>query len=152
MREAIGGTMLLYILIPVLFIFIVFMAFIMNYASAYRASNYVVSMIEVCDADIDHCENLIRENGGGSEIAGLDTILDDIKKRYHYNNGVDFCYVENKKGTVYRVSLGVYFHLPLIGRIGIYKVVSESKTIYDVMESENNGVFGNGIGECPKEG
>ena len=136
MREAIGGSLLMYILIPIIFLFIVFIAFIMNYASAYRASNYVISQIETCDANISNCK-----------VSNINSIEEHIKTKYHYNNGINYCYLENKKGTIYRVSLGVYFDLPLLGKIGVYNVVSETKTIYNVFEGRNS-VFGNGIVPC----
>lgn len=136
MREAIGGSLLYYILIPIIFLFIVFIAFIMNYASAYRASNYVISQIETCDAKMNDCNH-----------SDLDSIKKYIKEKYHYNNDMNFCYIQNNKGTIYRVSMGVYFDLPLFGRIGVYNVVSESKTIYNVFEGDST-VFGNGIQKC----
>lgn len=136
MREAIGGSLLYYIIIPIIFLFIVFTAFIMNYASAYRASNYVISQIETCDADINNCNH-----------NNIDSIEEYIKNKFHYNNGMSFCYIQNNKGTIYRVNMGVYFDLPLFGRIGVYNIVSESKTIYNVFEGTNS-VFGNGIVPC----
>lgn len=142
MREAIGGSMLYYIVIPILFLFIVFIAFIMNYASAYRAGNYIISQIETCDANVDNCSHI---------SSGLTTINDNIRSMYHYSNGVKYCYIQNVKGTVYRVSLDVNFDLPLIGKIGVYKVVSESKTIYNVFEGTKS-VFGNGIRQCNEKG
>ena len=138
MREAFGGTMIMYILIPVLFLFIVFIAFIMNYASAYRASNYVISQIETCDANLS--------SDTGCKHGSKTSIEDYIREKYHYNNGISYCYIQNKKGTIYRALLKVAFDLPLIGRVGVYKVVSESKTIYDVYEADK-AVFGD-IGPC----
>ncbi len=139
MREAIGGSLLYYILIPIIFLFIVFIAFIMNYASAYRASNYVISQIETCDANITNCGH-----------SSIDSIKSYVRSKYRYNGDIDFCYKQNNKGTVYRVTLYVSFDLPLIGKIGVYKVVSESKTIYNVFERDEH-VFGNNnvsIAEC----
>ena len=139
MREAIGGSLLYYIIIPIIFLFIVFTAFIMNYASAYRASNYVISQIETCDADMNNCNH-----------SNLDSIKEYVKNKFHYNseiNGMNFCYIQNNKGTIYRVNMGVFFDLPLFGRIGVYNVVSESKTIYNLFEGTNS-VFDNGIVPC----
>lgn len=141
MREAVGGSLLYYILIPIIFLFIVFIAFIMNYASAYRASNYVISQIETCDGDVSHCNHLPK---------GLDTINDFIKNKYYYTEGFSLdslCYIQNGKGTVYRVGLPVYFDLPLFGRIGVYNVISESKTIYNVYEDDKK-VLDSGLKKC----
>lgn len=142
MREAIGGSLLYFIVIPLIFLFVIFIAFIMNYASAYRASNYVISQIETCDANLS--------SSGSCSHSDMDSIKTYIRTKYHYSHNIDsknFCYIENSKGTVYRVTLNVYFDLPLIGAVGVYNVVSESKTIYNVHEGAD-GTFGNGIKPC----
>ena len=123
MREAVGGSMLMYILIPILMLFIVFIAFIMNYASAYRASNYLITQIETCDANINHCNTLPD---------GRKTMEESVKSKYHYNGNVTYSCSDNTKGSVYKVELNVNFELPLFGKVGVYKIKSESKTIYNV--------------------
>ena len=133
MREAVGGSMLMYILIPIIFLFIVFIAFIMNYASAYRASNYVITQIETCEANLENCNSIPQ---------GKNTLIDNIKSKYYYNNDVLFSCIDNAKGSVYRVTLSVDFELPLLGKIGVYRINSESKTIYGVSCSESKGIIG----------
>ena len=46
MREAIGGTILLYIVLIFLFVYIAFMAIVINYGRVFRSKNAVVSYIE----------------------------------------------------------------------------------------------------------
>ena len=53
MREAVGGSLLMYLIIPIIIIFIVFIGFIMRYASAYRAANFIVTQIESCQGYSD---------------------------------------------------------------------------------------------------
>ena len=53
MRDAMGGSILFYIILGFIGIFIVFIAIIMNYASAYRTNNYVVNMIEQTEGTIE---------------------------------------------------------------------------------------------------
>ena len=135
MREAIGGSMLLYILIPILFLIVGFIAFIMNYASAYRASNYLITQIETCDADLVNCEH-----SSHTEMAEY------VRTKYHYTRGINYCYIENNKGTVYRVTLWVSFDIPLIGdNVFKFPVKTESRTIYNV---SGNKLFGDNIPEC----
>lgn len=131
MREAVGGSMLMYIIIPIIFLFVVFIAFIMNYASAYRASNYLITQIETCEANISDC----------GEIKGKATLEENIKNKYYYHNGVIYSCTDNSKGSVYRVTLNVDFELPLIGKIGVYRINSESKTIYGISCSDTMGNF-----------
>jgi hypothetical protein len=137
MREAIGGSMLLYIIIPVSFLFVAFIAFIMNYASAYRASNYLVTQIETCDAS-DKCDH-----------SSIQDMAENIRSKYHYTRQIDnntFCYIKNNKGTVYRVTLWVAFDVPLIGNnLFGFPVRTESKTIYNVF---NDSLFGQSISPC----
>ncbi len=128
MREAIGGSMLMYILIPVIFLFVVFIAFIINYASAYRASNYIITQIETCEANISNCSTLPN---------GKETLENNIRNKYYYRNGVIYSCTDNQKGSVYKVTLSVDFELPLLGKIGVYKINSESKTIYGVSCAES---------------
>ena len=134
MREAIGGTVIFYILIPIMFLFIFFISFIMVYASAYRASNYVITQIETCDAGISNCNH-----------SSIDSIKQYVKEKYHYNGNIDFCYNENVKGTIYRTTLYVTFDLPFLENLIAYPVRSESKTIYNVHESTDHALGNNGI-------
>ncbi len=137
MREAIGGSMLYYILIPVIFLFIVFIAFIMNYASAYRASNYIITQIETCEANIANCSSLPD---------GKNSLEENLRTKYYYRNGVSYYCTDNSRGSVYKVSLNVNFELPLLGKVGVYKINSESKTIYGVSCSESTGMtFGGNL-------
>ena len=46
MREAIGGTILLYIVLIFLFVYIAFMAIVINYGRVFRSKNSVVTYIE----------------------------------------------------------------------------------------------------------
>ena len=46
MRESIGGTMLFWIVLFFLSIFITFLAFVMKYARVYRMKNSIINYIE----------------------------------------------------------------------------------------------------------
>ena len=50
MREAVGGSILFYIILGFLAVYIVFIGVIMNYAATYRASNSVLTKIEQTEA------------------------------------------------------------------------------------------------------
>ncbi len=126
MREALGGSLLLYLIIPIIVLFIFFIAFIMNYASAYRAANYVVTQIENCQGQMNNCGEI-----------NLQTITEQVKKQYKYitQNGAKIvpCYVENGTNSyVFRVSLPVSFDLPLLGNFAPARVKVETKTITNV--------------------
>ena len=126
MREALGGALLIYLVIPIIVLMIVFIGFIMNYASAYRAANYVVSQIESCQ--------------GYGAISGLDgcdsynvgSVSNYVKSKYHYtgfSSSNVVCTGNGSNGSYCRVTLPVKFELPVLGSIGLFNVVVETKTL-----------------------
>lgn len=119
MREAVGSSLLMYLIIPIIVLFIIFIAFIINYASAYRSANYVVTQIETCQANMSNCDH-----------TSFDKIKKDVRDKYHYLDTIDYSCRTNDKGAVYGVTLKVTFELPLIGKVGVYNVKSETKTMY----------------------
>ena len=121
MREAVGGSLLLYLIIPIIILIIIFIGFIMNYASAYRAANYVTTQVETCNADLTKCEH-----------TSMNQVKEEIKDKYSYMGTVDICCNDNDKGSVYRTTLKVEFELPLVGKFSPFNVKSETKTIYNV--------------------
>lgn len=131
MREAIGSSWLFYLVITFLLIYVFFMSFIMNYASAYRAANYFVTQIETCQALNDDC--------GGNNY---DNIMNSIREKYHYvkprNRDVKVCCINNGKNSVYRVELPVAFDVPFLGTVNWIKVKAETKTIQNISCSESS--------------
>ena len=122
MREAIGGTWIVYIAVIFIMIYIFFVGFVMNYAAAYRAANYVVSQIENCQGYMDDCNGV-----------NMTTITNTVRTKYSYvtpdkRNITPTCFV-NGSGVVYRVELPVEFDLPLLGGLRWMIVKAETKTI-----------------------
>lgn len=118
MREATGGAMLLYLLIPIILIFVVFIGFVMNYASAYRSANYLVTQIETCQS-MSSCDH-----------TSFEQMKAEIKDKYHYGGPVDCKCSNNARGAVCSVTLEVNLWLPIIEDVGAFKVKSETKTMY----------------------
>ena len=126
MREAVGGSLLLYLIIPIIILFIVFIGFIMNYASAYRAANYVITQIENCQGQMNNCGDV-----------DLDAITETVRTKYGYINRnkakIVPCYINNGNNSyVFRVELPVAFDLPIFGTTTWMKVRAETKTINNV--------------------
>lgn len=119
MREGIGGSMLMYIIIPVVIMFIFFVAFVINYASAYRAANYVVTQIETCQGQMGNCNH-----------ADFESIKNVVKTRYHYLDRINYSCRDNTRGSVWTVTLYVSMEIPIVGLVGVYKVSAETKTMY----------------------
>lgn len=119
MREAVGSSILLYLMIPIIILLIFFISFIMNYSSAYRAVNDIIAQIEA-------------GGGGGCGIATSSQTKSYVKDKYYYMDTISCGCTSNSRGSVYDVTLKVNFELPIFGKIGVYDVKSETKTIYDV--------------------
>lgn len=116
MREAMGGSWLIYMVITFLIIYVFFMSFVMNYASAYRASNYVISTIEEYEGEIS-----------------MDVLNETVRERYKYHNGFStpVC-CDNSNGSVFKLTATVDFELPLINIDLQIPIKTETKTIYGV--------------------
>ena len=122
MREAIGGTWIVYIAVIFIMIYIFFVGFVMNYAAAYRAANYVVSQIENCQGKSD------------CATGDMKTITTTVRKEYKYSmpknaDIAPICIKNGDKGVIYRVELPVEFDLPLLGGLRWVVVKAETKTI-----------------------
>ena len=128
MREAVGGSILFYIILGFLAVFIIFIALIMNYAAAYRASNYVVTMIERTEGEVSI--------GGNNSVAGDNTLYGALMERKYYNSLEVSC-SENSNGAIYKVSTKVPFKVPLL-RVNLnLSIQNETKTLYKV-KCKNN--------------
>ena len=118
MREAVGGSMLFYIILIFIFIYIVFIGLIMNYAATYRASNYVISTLEETEGRV------------ATEVTS--TLCEDLRSR-NYNNKVYISCRNNNNGeAVYQVKTLVSFEIPLMGVDLDLKINNETKPIYGV--------------------
>ena len=122
MREAIGGTYTLYVFFAVIIVYVCFMGFIMNYASTYRASNYIISEIEAYEGNIESRKQTISNN---------------LQSKYSYVNGWSYCCSNvtgnstSAGGTIYTVSTSVIFDIPLINIKGRIPIKNDTKTIYN---------------------
>ena len=129
MREAIGGSWIIYMAIILIMMYIFFVGFVMNYASAYRAANYVITQIENCQGELDNC-------GGDPDI--MKTATKTIRSHYGYitpdkepntRDRINPICFNNGGGVIYRIELPVMFDLPLLGGVRWTSVKAETKTI-----------------------
>ena len=120
MREAVGGSLLFYIMIGFIFIYIVFIGVIMNYAATYRASNYVVTALEESEGEVSRS-----------------SLIESLQNRNYYN-GLSITCSENSNGdAVYRVTTYVNFDVPLIDAHLRLAITNETKAIYGERCKEN---------------
>ena len=114
MREAFGGTILFYVILGFLAVYIIFIGLIMNYAATYRASNYVLTSLEESEANVD-----------------LSTLKSNLAK-LNYHNGLDVCCSNTNNGSVYSIKTYVQFDLPILDLDLKLKINNDTKTIYGV--------------------
>ena len=117
MREAIGGSILFYIILGFIGVFIVFISIIMNYASAYSINNQVLTVVEK-----DYDTLSFR---GNNKVKGL---IDELKE-IGYNNGLNISCAENKNGYVFRVTTYTKFIIPLLDVEIPVPISNDTKTL-----------------------
>ena len=120
MREAVGGSMLFYIILIFIFIYIVFIGLIMNYAATYRASNYIISALEEYEGSI------------ATEVTSKDSLCTDLRSRNYHNKVLLSCRNDRNGDAVYQVTTFVSFELPLMAIDLDLKINNETKPIYGV--------------------
>lgn len=158
MRDAIGGVLVIEIIIVFLLIINSYLAFSVNYTKAFRVKNRMISIIEnyegMTDGELGSkkaIENMMIENHYSINNAYTDRCgtLDGAKTYRKSPNSVGgFCYYitetsesgqglasETYKGTVYSVAVFVNIDLPVLNKIfplfsNLFAIKGETKTIY----------------------
>lgn len=158
MRDAIGGVLVIEIIIVFLLIINSYLAFSVNYTKAFRVKNRVVSIIENYEGLTNGeagskkaIENMMIENHYSINNSYTDRCgtLSGAKTYLKSPNNVGgFCYYitetsesgqglasETYKGTVYSVAVFVNIDLPVLNKIfpyfsNVFAIKGETKTIY----------------------
>ena len=118
MREAVGGSMLFYIILIFIFIYIVFIGLIMNYAATYRASNYVITELEQSEGNIV------------SDMTSNSSFCTSLRNRNYHNKLYVSCHNDRNQDAIYKVTTFVSFELPLMGVDLDLKINNETKALY----------------------
>lgn len=112
MREAVGGTLLLKIVLVFLVIYISFMAIVIGYGKVFRIKNTIINRIE--------------------QNEGYETSeeVEDLAKSLGYLGNIKVCNVKLKnRGYYYKVKLNISFKFPLINSVIEIPVTGETRTI-----------------------
>ena len=114
MRESVGGTLLLQIVLVFLTVYIGFMAIVINYGRVFRYKNAVINKIEQNEgyANCESIESMVRGLG--------------------YLNDYKVSYTTTSKGAIYSVELYITFNLPLINNTIKIPVRGETRLINTV--------------------
>ena len=128
MKDAVGSSFMFMIILGFLAVYIVFMGVIMNYASTYRTSNYVLSKLENTEGKIQML---------GSTNNQTDSLCNLVRSNGYYNQ-LEVCCMEqsdaagNLVGSVFKIKTNVAFNIPVIDYDVTLKINNETKTIYNV--------------------
>lgn len=113
MRESIGGTMLMWIVLFFLSIFIAFMASIIRYARVYKIKNSAI--------------NYIERSEGLTDISELRNELTSLG--YPQNGKFIVCRYLTDRGGFYYLKLFATFSFPIVGISFDVRIKGETRTI-----------------------
>lgn len=141
MREAVGGTMLMYIVFGFLLIYIFFMAVVINYGRVFRTKNALVSYIEV-------------EEGFKTGIK--DSLIAKARNEQGYYDEIYACYVYDatRDITYFTIELEIKFQLPMVSQSVKIPITGETAAIRNVNEPNKEGIHAcaEGGSKIPKSG
>ena len=127
MREAMGGALLIKLVMFFIVIYVCVLAIAINYSITFRVKNQIINLIEeyegyelAKDAIDEYIANVgyYRSSVGG---VSLDASC---------NNGYCIEELTSVRGKYYRITAFVSFDFPIIGQIMNFPVSGETKVIY----------------------
>ena len=163
MKEAIGGTLTIYLILIFMLILSGYMAFSVNYTKAFRVKNEVINLIEQYEGHTpnaqskikDYLRNMNYSTAGNPVIAFENSVRKDNK--YQYTNCQDGycvrCWDTNNKlnadnadgienGIYYTVYTYVNIDIPIFNKffpgLKLFRVSGETKTIYGNKKCEDS--------------
>lgn len=114
MRESIGGTMLFWIVLFFMTIFIAFMASVINYARVYKMKNSMINYIE-------------KSEGIKTKEEFEDAL---VNLGYPANGDYEICRkISRETGGIYSLSLYAIFELPFVGNGIRVEIKGETRLI-----------------------
>lgn len=134
MKESIGSTWSLQIMILFLLIFSAFLIIVLNYSRAYIVKNDVVSIVEkyegFSEESVEIVNNYLISKGykGSGRCPegwrGVENLKDNVVENANGGKEYNYCFVEERKDDRYYTRIKVFFkfNLPAIGDILTYGV------------------------------
>lgn len=136
MKDAIGGSMLLYIVVFFVSIIIVFFVSVLSFSKAYKVKNRIIEVIEEHgEYNADVAENLVDDmNRAGYLVANSEQISNRCGAG-NLSNDASHLYcvykkdLEDEDSFVYSVVTYIHFDIPIIGDRLTFSVKGETKTL-----------------------
>lgn len=137
MREAIGGALLIKLVMFFIVIYVCFLAIAINYSITFRVKNQIINLLEAYEG-YDLAKDKIDEyiSSVGYYRSSSLSIVDrsDNDSNCHSHNGYSICLIDEDSidednKIYYRVTTYVSFDFPIIGKITNFPVSGETKYI-----------------------
>ena len=127
MREAMGGALLLKLVMIFIVIYVCFLAIAINYSITFRVKNQIINLIEAYEGLENAEESIENYVNNIGYFRGLGTVRRDENCNYA---GYCIYEIDSERGKYYRVVTYVSFDFPVLGQITNFPVSGETKVIY----------------------
>lgn len=128
MREAIGGSLLMKLVMFFVVIYVAFFAIAINYSITFRVKNQIINLIEAyegMEGASSHIEDYV------SKVGYFKTAVGDVSyNNADCNNGYCISEISTVRGKYYKVTTYVTFDFPVLGRFSNFPVTGETRVIY----------------------
>ncbi len=130
MREAIGGTLLIQLVMFFIVIYVAFLAIAINYSITFRVKNQIITLIEEYEG-YDNASDVINEyiSKVGYYRSNGSFSISREKCANKTNNGYCIECLSSERGAYYKVTTFVSFDFPVIGKITNFPVSGETRVI-----------------------
>jgi hypothetical protein len=129
MREAIGGALLIKLVLFFVAVYVCFLSIAINYSITFRVKNQIINLIESYEG-VENATPYIEKY-----IADVGYYRTTVGSVAFNNPGCQSGYCIYKedavRGYYYRVTTYVSFSFPIIGPITQFPVTGETKVIYE---------------------
>ncbi len=130
MREAIGGALLIKLVMFFIVIYVCFLAIAINYSITFRVKNQIINLIESYEG-LELADEPIKEYiaNVGYYRANIGTI--SVNKESCNYSGYCIEQISSSRGTYYKVTTYVSFDFPIFGDIISFPVSGETRVVYN---------------------
>lgn len=127
MREAMGGALLIKLVMFFIVLYVCFLAIAVNYSITFRVKNQIINLIEEYEG-YDLAKGPIKDYI--ASVGYYKTSVGTVSLDAGCSNGYCIQELKSDRGVYYKVTTYVSFDFPLIGRITNFPVSGETKVIF----------------------
>lgn len=129
MRESIGATFLIKIMVVFIVLYNALLAIAVNYAIAFRVKNQIINIVEQSEG----CKNT------GTKVRDYVTSVGYYRAASPTDKGYTITATQiPNRGTYYTINTFIQFDVPWVGTIVRPTITGQSKVIYGIYENSTN--------------